>query len=599
MSLMQQLPASSALNFTQTFQMMQQTGTHQQQQQHSHSYQQPNQPAYMEISTSGIFDNNQHLIPQQQQQQQVFQPPPQPLTQQAEVVTVNNFTTGQPLAYQQQQAMLPLKEEEDKSDARPCLKSIEFGIQCELGPETLVALKEEEAEAAALALAQQEQKQKQQKQNSDEVTSSSGNLAPSSISSISASVPLTSDSRKTCNGQLNDSHKDDRIIQKFPCEVVECSKAYVHRKDLIRHMKIRHGISPKKLEPVIVETPEKPYNCLVGHCGRSYFHMKDLRRHQRQCHTVNSGSSSPGMVAEEICDEDGRIQMRYPCDFGGCLRSYVHKKDLVRHKRLFHKDPTNKPTVPIPIRYSETDLRKIRQEVKMEIDKTVEKIRLDSTGSAGSAATSNGEDTPNSSNILLDAGADLASLSASEILANFSANASMSSMLLDSSIASSLCTTQDALTTAACSLSGTEAMKPMFTEENRDSENPASLLSNSSSDDHSSVEKLPQFSIKLSSSSGTITPTIIAYCNSSAGSNDVTTSSSNASNAGSSTPGSNGTVYSFAVITDQVGTESANSAITPQQSMEISRQIAQILQHCQHETPLQKESDSPMANAIP
>lgn len=161
-------------------------------------------------------------------------------------------------------------------------------------------------------------------------------------------------------------------------------------------MRIRHGITPKKLEPVIVETPEKPHICGVGHCRRSYFHMKDLKRHQRLCHHVNLGSpevekTPPG---EELQDSEdlNKYQMRFPCDFPGCLRSYVHKKDLIRHKRLFHKDASTKPSIPEAIRYTESELKQIRQRVKQEIDTKVEKFRLDSTGSNVSVSTSGEEE---------------------------------------------------------------------------------------------------------------------------------------------------------------------------------------------------------------
>lgn len=161
-------------------------------------------------------------------------------------------------------------------------------------------------------------------------------------------------------------------------------------------MRIRHGMTPKNLEAVIVETPEKPHICDVRHCRRSYFHMKDLKRHQRLCHHVNLGLPEVEKTAlgEELQDSDdlNKCQMRFPCDFPGCLRSYVHKKDLIRHKRLYHKDASTKPSIPVPVRYSESELKHIRQRVKQEIDTKVEKFRLDSTGSNVSASTNNEED---------------------------------------------------------------------------------------------------------------------------------------------------------------------------------------------------------------
>ena len=301
---------------------------------------------------------------------------------------------------------------EERPAKRPRKESIDIGIQCEVGHETLVALREEEEQAQAeeggdtytptgleigadalhvtndsnqqiLLLQQGGFHEGGERQYATETEG--GVLMPSN-GSVSAEALLSP----------QDPLRDDKVVHKYPCEVDNCAKAYIHRKDLIRHMKIRHGVSPKKLEPVAMETPEKPYICSVGFCGRSYFHMKDLRRHQRQCHTVGL-SAFEDTLPDSILDTgvESKSQLRYPCDFPGCIRSYVHKKDLVRHKRLYHKDSSSKPTVPFPIRYSETELKRIRQEVKVEIDRMVDKIRLDSTGSTASTA-SGGEDPPNS-----------------------------------------------------------------------------------------------------------------------------------------------------------------------------------------------------------
>lgn len=253
--------------------------------------------------------------------------------------------------------------------------TIEIGIQCELGPETIKSLIEEEK---AMAL--------KETQND-----------------------TLEDDDDGCN--TDEENPGDRVVQKYPCEYDNCEKAYIHRKDLIRHMKIRHGQSPLKLEPVTVETREKPYLCPVGHCGRSYYHLKDLRRHQRLCHKVNLETRTTSVLKNNVqVDEDCKTQLRYPCDFPGCLRSYVHKKDLVRHKRLYHKDTASKPTIPIPVRYTDSELKRIKQEVKNEIDKSIEKIRLDSTGSNASNATASGGDDTANSSLVVEPEAELSTL---------------------------------------------------------------------------------------------------------------------------------------------------------------------------------------------
>lgn len=253
--------------------------------------------------------------------------------------------------------------------------TIEVGIQCEVGPETIKSLIEEEQ-----AMADKER-----------------------------TVEMQGDDDDGC--RTDEDTPVDRTVQKYPCEIDNCEKAYIHRKDLIRHMKIRHEKNPSKLEPVTVEAREKPFVCPVGRCGRSYYHQKDLRRHQRLCHKVNLETRQTSALKDNVqVAEDCKTQLRYPCDFPGCLRSYVHKKDLVRHKRLFHKDTAIKPTIPIPVRYTESELKRIKQEVKMEIDKSIEKIRLDSTGSTASNATASGGEDPHNSSLVVEPEAELSSL---------------------------------------------------------------------------------------------------------------------------------------------------------------------------------------------
>ena len=288
-----------------------------------------------------------------------------------------------------------------KSNKKSQKPKTSVGIQCEVGPETFRALKEEEA-LAKLATGTAI--------NSQEVMGLNANPTSMLQKPVSASLLLSSSGAPPVHDVLNLSSpglnasgnetpftgQSDKIIRKFPCEVSNCSKAYVHRKDLIRHMSLRHGMSPQKLEPVVIETPEKPYTCHVGACRKSYFHQKDLRRHQRQCHSVTDNSNLMGEGAIEMTDADGKVMVRFPCDFPGCQRSYVHKKDLVRHKRVYHKDESKKPSIPVPVRFTEADLKRIRHEEKVYQDKETpdaKKPRLDSTGSIMSSGEDQGQFT--------------------------------------------------------------------------------------------------------------------------------------------------------------------------------------------------------------
>ena len=346
------------------------------------------QQQQMQSHDSHVTQIQDHMTTQQQQQQQQQQQ--ENLQQQFQTsgssgeggdtqAVDGTKTTNETMATNRPKVVI-VHEEDPTVERFPVLQkskkvTVETGIQCELGPETIKSLIEEEK----------------------------------ALENREGNADFQEDEDDGCPSDEETPH--DKTVQKYPCELENCEKAYIHRKDLIRHMKIRHGQSPVKLEPVTVEAREKPFACTVGHCGRSYYHLKDLRRHQRVCHKANLETRQKSALKGNVeVDEDCKTQLRYPCDFSNCLRSYVHKKDLVRHKRLYHKDTAVKPTIPIPVRYTESELKRIKQEVKLEIDKSIEKIRLDSTGSTVSNATaSGGEDPPNSA-LLSEPEAELSSI---------------------------------------------------------------------------------------------------------------------------------------------------------------------------------------------
>ena len=285
-------------------------------------------------------------------------------------------------------------EKTSKKSQKP---KVSVGTQCEVGPETFRALKEEEAQAKSAGNtpahgSTHESAVLDTTPVSMLQTPISSSLLLSSSETPSVQDVLNASSTPNANMsacEVTPTSQSDKVIRKYPCEMSTCAKAYVHRKDLIRHMALRHGMSPQKLEPVVIETPEKPYTCQVGTCRKSYFHQKDLRRHQRQCHSVTDNSNVQDAV--EMTDADGKVMVRFPCDFSGCQRSYVHKKDLVRHKRVYHKDESKKPSIPVPVKFTEADLKRIRHEEKSFQDKetpNTKKPRLDSTGSI----MSSGED---------------------------------------------------------------------------------------------------------------------------------------------------------------------------------------------------------------
>lgn len=344
-------------------------------------------------------------------------------------------TAAQPTSHVTTSTTLIVNESEKEPPAkRPRKETVSVGIQCEVGNETIIALREEE-QARAQGLYTGPQTDLEMHTNAIHVSDTAGQPGVMGLSQEAYAEQYGVDGTMDAGGEqiLSPLQRDEKVIHKYPCEVVDCTKAYVHRKDLIRHMKIRHGISPKKLEPIAMETPEKPYGCLVAGCGRSYFHMKDLRRHQRQCHIV---SLSHDQLSGDPINGDSRGMMRFPCDFPGCVRSYVHKKDLVRHKRLYHKDSSTKPTVPLALRYTEAELKKTKQEEKVDKEEGedgFEKSRLNSTGST--VSTCGTEDPPNSATLtdtdqeMPDpSSSNLNSLDASEIMDSLNTSGSMAGM---------------------------------------------------------------------------------------------------------------------------------------------------------------------------
>lgn len=151
----------------------------------------------------------------------------------------------------------------------------------------------------------------------------------SSYAHSSSSIVAQINSPRTSQG----FQPSNDICLKYPCESEGCTRAYLHKKDLIRHMRMMHNTAPQKMEATMVNVPPRPNICGVSGCMKSYIHYKDLVRHQKQVHYVALANLA-------------NIQRRYPCDYSRCSKSYIHKKDLIRHKRLFHNDTSMHPTVP-------------------------------------------------------------------------------------------------------------------------------------------------------------------------------------------------------------------------------------------------------------
>ena len=127
-------------------------------------------------------------------------------------------------------------------------------------------------------------------------------------------------------------------VKKYICEHEGCAKTYRYKKDVIRHMKIKHGSQPTRYEQK--EVPElllRKHGC--AQCDKMYAHRKDLLRHQRDVH-------SPEAVARREASKSN--QKKYPCEQPNCNKFYVHKKDLIRHRRNDHNDFTDTKDMHIP-----------------------------------------------------------------------------------------------------------------------------------------------------------------------------------------------------------------------------------------------------------
>lgn len=128
------------------------------------------------------------------------------------------------------------------------------------------------------------------------------------------------------------------IRRKYVCEHEGCGKTYRYKKDVIRHMKMKHGTQPTRYEQKEVsELLLRKHGC--AQCDKMYAHRKDLLRHQRDVH-------SPEAIARREASKSN--QKKYPCEQPNCNKFYVHKKDLIRHRRNDHNDFTDTKDMHIP-----------------------------------------------------------------------------------------------------------------------------------------------------------------------------------------------------------------------------------------------------------
>lgn len=157
---------------------------------------------------------------------------------------------------------------------------------------------------------------------------------------------ITNDSgSQSVNGSITEDHNamnssgsGSGPVKKYVCEHEGCTKSYRYKKDVIRHMKMKHGSQPTRYEQKeVAEVLLRKHGC--SQCDKMYAHRKDLLRHERDVH-------SPDAIARREASK-GNLK-KYPCEQPNCNKFYVHKKDLIRHRRNDHNDFTDTKDMHIP-----------------------------------------------------------------------------------------------------------------------------------------------------------------------------------------------------------------------------------------------------------
>lgn len=169
-------------------------------------------------------------------------------------------------------------------------------------------------------------------------------IVPEGTINCQLASSLTNNGVQPMDTNTNGSDKIDATeptngaVKKYVCEHEGCTKTYRYKKDVIRHMKMKHGTQPTRYEQKEVsELLLRKHGC--AQCDKMYAHRKDLLRHQRDVH-------SPEAVARREASKSN--QKKYPCEQPNCNKFYVHKKDLIRHRRNDHNDFTDTKDMHIP-----------------------------------------------------------------------------------------------------------------------------------------------------------------------------------------------------------------------------------------------------------
>nr|CAG8540564.1 1183_t:CDS:2 [Entrophospora candida] len=140
---------------------------------------------------------------------------------------------------------------------------------------------------------------------------------------------------------------------KFPCQHFGCNRRFRKESSLKRHQTVTHrGIiihDGGKMEVVTKElainehSEDMKFPCEHSGCNRCFRKLSSLKRHQTVTHKGLIISRNVDGVMEEVVKElttsevNEHENMKFPCNYPGCTRSFKKESSLKRHQTVRHK----------------------------------------------------------------------------------------------------------------------------------------------------------------------------------------------------------------------------------------------------------------------
>ncbi|CAH1762532.1 6800_t:CDS:2 [Entrophospora sp. SA101] len=146
---------------------------------------------------------------------------------------------------------------------------------------------------------------------------------------------------------------DNEADMKFPCQHFGCNRRFRKESSLKRHQTVTHrGIiihDGGKMEVVTKEltinehSEDMKFPCEHSGCNRCFRKLSSLKRHQTVTHKGLIISRNVDGVMEEVVKElttnevNEHENMKFPCNYPGCTRSFKKDSSLKRHQTVRHK----------------------------------------------------------------------------------------------------------------------------------------------------------------------------------------------------------------------------------------------------------------------